>query len=90
SEELLQKWSKVLDILKELPTVMIPRHIGFIEICKCQLLVFVDASIRAYAAVVYLRIETGSTTTVNLIFAKTRLAPGKNRITLPRLEQLTS
>ena len=57
---------------------------------------FCDASARAYAAAVYLRIvdQESRLVKVNLVFSKLRLAPletkqqGKGKVTLPRLELL--
>jgi len=60
------------------------------------LIVFSDASAKAYGAAVYLRCQKDGRTVCNLIFSKSKLAPspGKKkshrikRITLPRLELL--
>ncbi|XP_029162274.1 uncharacterized protein LOC114933870 [Nylanderia fulva] len=46
---------------------------------------FSDASERAYAAVVYSRVEDGGLPRINLVVAKSRVAPLK-RVSLPRLE----
>ena len=53
-----------------------------------EIIIFTDASKIAYAAVVFLKISDGRSSTVNLIFAKTRLAPIKTTLTIPRLELL--
>lgn len=50
-----------------------------------QLHGFSDASESAYAAVVYLRAETDGLATINLVVAKTKVAPLK-RVSIPRLE----
>jgi len=55
--------------------------------------VFCDASMKSYAAVVYLRVEKQSSVRVNLIFSKMRLVSKNNNtlkkdLTLPRLELL--
>ena len=62
---------------------------------QCELLVFCDASMKAYATTIYLHIEKQNTSCVNLVFSKMRLASkGTNKkrlqkdITLPRLELL--
>ena len=48
-----------------------------------------DASTRAYAAVVYLRIEAGSETSVRFVASKTRVSLVGNQ-TIPRLELLSA
>ena len=48
---------------------------------------FCDASTKAYAAVVYLRLEHDTTVYVRLVATKTRVAPLKG-MTIPRLELL--
>ena len=50
---------------------------------------FCDASLGAYAAVVYIRIETVSGPSVNFVASKTRVAP-TNKQTIPRLELLSA
>jgi len=52
---------------------------------NAELHIFCDASINAYAAVIYVRIKKGGTFTVNLVCAKTRVAPLKS-VSIPRLE----
>ena len=58
-----------------------------------QLLIFCDASVKAYAAVVYLRFKDGTNFQTNLLFAKMRLVPvgrksSLKHLTIPRLELL--
>lgn len=50
---------------------------------------FCDASRRAYAAVVYLQVETVVGTFTRFLCAKTRVAPLK-KLTIPRLELLSA
>lgn len=50
---------------------------------------FCDASLKAYAAVVYLRFETETNTYSHLLCSKTQVAPLK-KVTIPRLELLSA
>ena len=54
-----------------------------------QLHAFVDSSERAYAGVIYLKIETNETVSTQLIMSKTRVAP-LEPTSVPRLELLAS
>ena len=62
---------------------------------KCELLVFCDVSMKAYATAIYVHIEKQNTFCVNLVFSKMRLVSKgihkkrpKKDITLPCLELL--
>ena len=74
----------------------IPRFIGCVDgIKQYKLLVFCDASMKAYKTAVYLCTENQNCVDVNLLFSKMRLASRgtskrrlKKDITLPRLELL--
>ena len=58
------------------------------RVISCQLHGFSDASERAFAAVVYLRVEyQGQTPEISLVASKTRVAPIKKQ-SIPRLELL--
>lgn len=50
---------------------------------------FCDASVNAYAAVVYLKIETADETYLKFVTSKTRVAPLVEQ-TIPRLELLSA
>ncbi|KRZ01244.1 hypothetical protein T11_439 [Trichinella zimbabwensis] len=82
-------WVKWKQELKELPLINVPRAVVPVTLAQArrvELHAFCDASERAYGAVVYLRVETASRSArVNLVVAKTRVAPVK-RLSLPRLE----
>ena len=62
---------------------------GTLSKSEVELHGFADASKKAYAAVVYLRITTEEDTTTALIASKTRVSPVKI-VTLPRLELCAS
>lgn len=72
--------------------MMIPRCcIGIDDesVVLCSLLGFCDAFKDAYAAVVYLKVDTKTNSTNHFLCAKTRVAPVK-RLTIPRLELLSA
>ncbi|CAL8069059.1 unnamed protein product [Orchesella dallaii] len=82
-----EEWTKQLHILEAL---RIPRCITFgkeSEDCQ-ELHIFVDASKKAYAACAFMRVECEEGVKVNLLLAKTRVAPLKT-LTIPRLELLS-
>ncbi len=86
----LRVWKEATEGIKEISSTPVPRFICTAEkegACF-DLLCFTDASAQAYSANVYLRVSTPAECKVNLIFSKTRLAPSKAEITIPRLELL--
>ena len=87
-ENLLQKWNSLLDELKFLGNVRIPRCYFSSSPVQFELHGFSDASSRAYAGVVYLRsLYEDGRVDVRLVASKARVAPLK-RQTIPRLELL--
>ncbi|XP_054723591.1 uncharacterized protein LOC129233642 [Uloborus diversus] len=92
SGDLNARWIKWCNDVKDIPKIKIPRYY-FLKgpkrvIETIELHSFSDASLRAYATVVYLRIvyNDGSVHT-NLVTAKSRVSPLKT-LSLPRLELL--
>ncbi|XP_070169572.1 uncharacterized protein [Polyergus mexicanus] len=85
--DLLESWKKYCAEFLNLKEIRIPRWIGMHpENLAIELHGFADASNRAYAAVVYLRIlRSLSEFSVVLITAKSKVAPIKT-ISVPRLE----
>ena len=91
SGDLLSKWNSIASSFNSV-TLTIPR-------CYCwssqrssqqySLFGFCDASSLAYAAVVYVRIETGTGNSVEFVTAKTRVSPVKAQ-SIPRLELLSA
>ncbi|XP_046869030.1 uncharacterized protein LOC124461557 [Drosophila willistoni] len=83
--KLADRWRKYREDINNIRQLKIRRHIGYVG-KRIELHAFSDASIKAYAAVVYSRIvnQDGSIE-VSLIAAKTRVAPLKQQ-SLPRLE----
>jgi hypothetical protein len=92
SGKLLDKWSSLIADLQRGQLMSIPRcyfdDIGS-EITSYCLCSFCDASVNAYAAVVYLVIHTESGNLVKFVASKTRVAP-LQRQTIPRLELLST
>uniref|UniRef100_A0A914XCT4 Integrase catalytic domain-containing protein n=1 Tax=Plectus sambesii TaxID=2011161 RepID=A0A914XCT4_9BILA len=87
---LISKWKDILEDWGRHQDFFIPRHIApHGKSTKYQLLTFVDASKDAYAAVVYLRVDDGSSVETYLLFSKNRLTP-KKEISLPRMELLAA
>ncbi|XP_076398077.1 uncharacterized protein LOC143266403 [Megachile rotundata] len=78
-------WLRTLRLINQsrIPRCLVPTTS---DLATAQLHVFCDASLEAYAAVAYIRITTeGSVASVNLIMAKSRVAPLKP-LSVPRLE----
>ena len=94
---LSQEWEGLTSNWQNLSSLQIPRYVGWPKNdASYQLVVFCDASVKAYAAAVYLRIVSDESIKVNLIFSKLRLAPldanhyrnARRQVTIPRLELL--
>lgn len=67
--------------------VALPRKLLPSADCNATLHEFCDASERGYAAAVYLRTEgRDGATNVYLILAKSKVAPLRTRLTIPKLE----
>ncbi|XP_026744319.1 uncharacterized protein LOC113505711 [Trichoplusia ni] len=85
-EELLKEWKNYQADLLHLPQIVIPRWFETRSKAVMELQGFCDASNKAYAAVVYLRvIEEDCDVKVHLVTAKTKVAPTK-QLSIPRLE----
>jgi hypothetical protein len=85
-------WQKLVDNLKEVQPVVIPRcYISDIheQVVSYELHRFCDASIKAYAAIVYIRIIAPNASYVQLVISKARVAP-LTKQTIPRLELLSA
>lgn len=83
-QEIVEQWIKYKNDMESVTRIEIPRCLGLgNENTKYEVHVFADASEKAYGAVAYLR--NINEQTVNIIMAKSRVAPLK-KITLARLE----
>ena len=91
SGEQLVKWKELVNGFRQDRPIIIPRwySMGLTETSSYSLHGFSDASQRAYAAVVYLRMVTSSGCVVRLVSSKTRVSPAKEH-TIPRLELLAA
>ena len=91
--ELLGKWQQLVWSLIECQQIIrIPRcYVNLVQkqLSGYELCGFCDASLKAYAAVVYLRREGETGCNVDFVASKTRVAPLK-RQTIPRLELLSA
>lgn len=86
-EKLLQKWKRLQQSL--LGEIRIPCPYMSQSIQSAEIIGFCDASMGAYAAVIYLRSEHHGDINVRFVAAKTRVAPQKG-MTIPRLELLST
>ena len=80
NDEHFKTWHLLIDELQTLNDVSVPRcyFVKHNTLESLQLHCFSDASVKAYAAAVYLRTKyTGGQVDVNLVAAKTRVAPVK-------------
>ena len=83
-DNLLQRWIQLRNELPLLESIKIPRWIGIKGVFEIH--GFSDASEKAYGAVVYLKsIDNNGVSNINLLLAKTKVAPLKTQ-TIPRLE----
>ncbi|XP_064554834.1 uncharacterized protein LOC135439898 [Drosophila montana] len=83
-------WLHWLDLVSKLNTVRIPQCMKWVSRTQTvQMHTFVDASINAYAAVVYLRAEHDGQVHCSLAASKTRVAPLKP-VSIPRMELMAA
>ena len=90
--ELLRKWRSLRTGLEEAQPISIPRcYLDGVSdpLVSCTLCGFCDASLKAYAAMVYLLLETKNGCAVRFVAAKTRVSPLKEQ-TIPQLELLSA
>lgn len=81
----LLKWNSFIENLNKISQIKIPRWLNFDPLYATQIHGFCDASEKAYCAVIYLRIDNGSSIHSHLLVSKTRIAP-IDPVSLPRLE----
>ena len=89
--DLLKQWINLLEKLRTLDKLVIPRailkDIKENEVLRCEMHGFCDSSLKAYSAMVYLKVLTKERCFVRLLSAKSKVAPHKT-LTISRLELL--
>ncbi|XP_070067190.1 uncharacterized protein [Drosophila virilis] len=89
TNEVEADWQHWLDLLSNLNAVRIPRCMKWVSRAQAvQMHTFVDASMNAYAAVVFLR-ELDGQVHCSLVASKTRVAPLKP-VSIPRMELMAA
>ncbi|RVE45814.1 hypothetical protein evm_009564 [Chilo suppressalis] len=86
SEELHKKWCEFYESLYNMPPIFIDRNVLLTNATDVCIVGFCDASQTAYGCCIYARATLGKTVHVNLLCAKSRVAPQKNKLTIPKLE----
>lgn len=85
-DHLLLKWKQFRSALADVLNIRIPRWMGMAKNAKITLHGYSDASLKAYAAVIYVRvINSNGQISTSLVASKTKVSPVKP-ITIPRLE----
>lgn len=85
SEDIINAWSQFVSDLPLLESIQIPRLVLPVGFYNVQLHAFCDALSDGYGACLYLRSVTANGITVNLVMAKSKVAPLKSP-TIPKLE----
>ncbi|XP_036346166.1 uncharacterized protein LOC118755440 [Rhagoletis pomonella] len=81
----LDRWQAFMHDYMDINTIRIPRWVHFTQTDDAEIHGFSDASEKAYAATVFLRVKTAERVVVSFLIAKTKVAPVKT-VSLPRLE----
>lgn len=84
-EEFLSKWIKFHKEILEMPTIQIQRHVMPTK-DQVEIIGFCDASSKSYGACIYVRTFQNGKATMNLLCSKSKIAPMKNELTIPKLE----
>lgn len=84
-QDLADAWQIYIKDLPAVSTSCLLRHIDFTGVRETHLCVFYDASLKGYAAVVYLRVYLGSDVKIYLLNVKSKVTLVKG-FTVPRHE----
>lgn len=85
--ELQQEWTQYCNALQKMSPITVPRLVYYTDAKSIELIGFCDASLYAYGCCIYLRcINYDNSVIINLVCAKSRVAPLKNKLTIPKLE----
>lgn len=84
-QHVVDAWRRFRVDLPKLNTLRIPRHLGVFDGSLVRLVGFADASQSAYGGVIYAHVTRGVEVTVNLVCAKSKVAPVKP-LSIARLE----
>lgn len=81
-------WQTIESELPLFQNIKLPRHVGVDNNCVVTIVGFADASERAYGGVVYLHVylPNENRSIINIVCAKSKVAPSKTVITLARME----
>ena len=82
---LFHKWSTFLKYFSNIRAIQIPRWVNFVTIGDVHFQCFCDASEKAFATDIYIRIRVSDSIHTYLLTAKSKVAPIKV-VSLPRLE----
>lgn len=84
-EELAVEWNKFQEQLPGVTSLALDRCVHFNK--RAQVIIFADGSEEAFGAVAYVRnLDDEHKPKISLLLAKSRVAPIKQRLTVPRLE----
>lgn len=84
-------WKRFIENLSHISQIKIPRNVILHSPVSVELHCFGDASQAAYGACVYLKsVDHAGNVSVQLYCAKSRVAPSKPTLTIPRLELLAA
>ena len=87
SPEVEKKWTQLSEELPLINDMAVPRWIHYHPECRIEIHGFCDASEKGYAAVIYSCVTNPKgEVNISLLCAKSRVAPLKNKMTLPRME----
>ncbi|GBP39307.1 hypothetical protein EVAR_20535_1 [Eumeta japonica] len=86
-QEIVKTWNSILSNLTFIENIKFERYYLLNEIQHCSLHGFADASEAGYGAAVYLRVvDSSGRVKLSLMMAKSRVAPIKTKLTIPKLE----